>query len=254
MKTNYTVKGTINQENAHFCKSGNTKLGSRVWTFSKLFGRYFYAVTDSEKTVNITGSCGHHCENCAPDDVNGLPPCYVAKSYRYTSVVKGHTENSAAIRMDVHAAFERLRGQLRRAKKQPDMVRINQSGEIESVEEFNEWCATAKEFPNTFFWLYTKAFEYIKPALDADMVPENLVVNFSIWHEYGLEEYAAYKNNPSVAAFVYDDHTFDYSAYGLEIKVYCPAYDADGKMDHSKTCDKCRLCTLGGIVIGCHDH
>lgn len=256
MKTEYTVSGKINVNNAHFCKSGNIKLGGRVWTFSKLFGRYFYSVTDTTgNTVNITGSCGKHCEGCAPIDGDKLPPCYVAKSYRYTSVVKGHTENSAAMRFDAAAAFDRLEKQIARSRKKPDMVRVNQSGEIESVDEFERWCDLAKKYPETFFWLYTKAFEYVKPALDGDRVPENLVVNFSIWHEYGIDDFKNYVGHPSVAAFVYDDHTFDYAAHDINIDVYCPAYDESGKMDHEQTCDKCRLCTMGGgLVIGCHDH
>lgn len=261
MKTEYKIKrGTIKLNNAHFCKSGNIKLGAKVWTLSKLFGRFFYKVEDMHgNSIEITGSCGDFCESCGNVGPNGeLPPCYVAKSYRYTSVVKAHAENSQAFRDDLDAAFARLDKQIERAKEKPVQVRINQSGEIESKAEFDHWVELAKKYPNIEFWLYTKAFEYINSSLDAADAAGNITVNISIWGPYGLDFFQAVKKHHCIAAFVYIDSTYTvnwYHDHGLIIKAWCRAYDKNGKLDHSITCDTCKLCTRGnGLVIGCYDH
>lgn len=253
-KTSYTTPGAITGE-AKFTKSGNIKLGTSTWVLSKLFGRFFYHIVDGDgDIVEISGSCGKFCEGCGQSVDGKRPACYVAKSYRYPSVVQGHANNSLAFRLDLAGAFDRLRGQLRRARKLPGLVRINQSGELESAAEFLAWCELAAEFPAVNFFLYTKAFEYVEEAILSGQKPANLIVNVSIWHEYGVEEWNRLKDCAGVNAFVYDDG-YDYAALSIYETARCHAYNEAGKLDHEITCERCGLCwRRGGRVIFCKDH
>lgn len=227
---------------------GNIKLGASVGTWSTLYGDRAHYVDAIRATVR--GTCGHHCAHCER-------ACYVRKSYRYGSVILRHAVNTLALRESVAKTYETLRGQLARKRKPFDIVRINQSGELENMEQFHMWCALAHDFPATQFYLYTKAFEFVTPALLAGEVPENLTVLFSIWHEYGIAEYHKVAHLPNVKCFAYDDGEFDYARAGLDLATYCKAYDDRGKLDHAITCDKCRKCfnrSAGCKCIGCKAH
>ena len=232
---------------AKFGKSGNIKLGNSTWTFSKLAGNTEFTSVYG----TCTGSCGKYCSGCWHRG-----GCYVWKSYRYPSVVKGHMRNTIAFRNDLDAAFENLAKQLDRARNKPFMVRINQAGELETAAEFSHWCDIASKNPGVNFWLYTKAFDIAIPALLAGKVPENVTVLVSIWHEYGVEEYNSVKHLSNVKAFVYMDG-FNYSDLGIQVTTTCKAYNEAGKLDHDVTCDKCKKCfnrLVSCKVIGCNAH
>lgn len=236
-------------------RGGNIKLGQLIGTFSKLMGDDNYFIPELQTYVR--GTCGKHCDGCKGS-------CYVTKSYRrYTerdtgkcSVKLGHARNTIAVRENIEQVFADLTGQIRRARKPFVIVRIHQSGELETVTEFKMWCNIAREFPNIVFYIYTKAFELVIPALLAGDVPKNLVVLMSIWHEYGIKEFDAVKHLDNVKAFVYCDG-YNYTKHGLTIQTMCTAYNEHGKMNHAVTCDKCRKCfnSLESCkVIGCYDH
>lgn len=241
-----------------YCKfnKGNIKLGAGIWNFSKLAGDH---KIDVRGIGQLTGTCGRYCECC--DHLKG---CYVFKSYRYPSVRINHARNTLAFRQDLHKSFQKLEQQIRRAKNKPLIIRIDQSGEIESNEEFLCWCHLAELFPNILFWMYTKAFDFVIYDLLAGNVPMNLFVLISIWHEYGIEEYKRVCHLDNVKAFVYIDRDpetgrfYDYKTkHGLVITTYCKAYDEHGKMNHAITCEKCRKCfdyKARHKVIGCFDH
>lgn len=250
---------------ARILDNGNIKLGKNIGTFSKLMGDEDYYIPELDKIV--AGSCGKFCQGCYPD-------CYVLKSYRrYTSretgecsVKYGHAINTLAFREDMEAAFAQLDLQLTRKRKGWSYVRIDQSGELLSRLEYSFWIDLAKKHPETIFYVYTKAFEYVIPALLAGEVPLNLITLFSVWHEYEIEEYKKVAHLPNVKAFVYCDKNKDYedgwgpeeyAAHGLIIQTFCAAYDMRGKMDHEITCDRCTKCmnSLASCkVIGCWSH
>lgn len=231
---------------ARIASGGNIKLGSQMGTFSKLAGRHEF----DTKYGPVLGSCGKYCESC-----EGRDKCYVFKSYRYGSVINGHARNTIAFRMDLEKAFEQIHGQLSRKRKPFKYIRVNQAGEIETVLELIYWVNLAIDFPDTYFYLYTKNFDALRAVINAGiLVPDNITVLVSIWHEYGIPEYNEFKSVPWIKAFVYDDG-FDYSVYGLRIETYCHAYDKNGKLDHDITCDKCQKCLNSKFkVIGCYDH
>ena len=229
---------------AKIASNGNIKLGAHMGTFSKLYGN------DTFDTVfgPVTGTCGGHCEGCKH-------ACYVRKSYRYGSVINGHARNTLAFRENLDNAFFDIISQLRRKRKPFKQIRINQSSEIESFAEFVWWIVTARENPDTDFYIYTKNYEVVREVINQRVsVPENFTCLISIWHEYGIAEYLEFSSQKWIKAFVYMDG-FDYSAYGLVIETMCTAYDENGKLNHDITCDKCQKCIRSRFkIIGCLEH
>ena len=229
--------------NARFNKKGNIKIGA-MWSWSKLAG--------NREINGVLGSCGAYCESCQDGG------CYVFKSYRYPSVKKGHARNTKAFRDDLKGSFIELCRQIENAKNKPEIVRINQSGEIETPLELLLWCNTAKKYPEIKFYIYTKNFDALRMVINTfdngKTMPENITVNISIWHEYGLKEYQELKGYSFIKAFIYDDG-FNYAAHGLKIETYCMAYDNAGKLNHDITCNKCMKCIKSPFkTIGCYDH
>ena len=221
---------------AQFNKSGNIKLGN-TWNFSTVYGNAEKSILYNGEELKARGTCGKYCEGCKN-------ACYVKKSYRYPSVVFSHIRNTIAMRYDTKTAFHDLTAAIENAKQKPEIIRINQSGELETVEIFRGWCEMAARFPKIKFWLYTKAYELVTPDLLGGRVPKNVTILFSIWHEYGIKEYNQVTHLENVKAFVYDDN-YSYEAAGIEIQTYCKAYTMqNGKMtlNHSITCDKCKKC------------
>lgn len=226
---------------------GNIKLGKTMGTISKLMGNELIYI--DKLGTEVMGTCGGYCEGCKK-------ACYVRKSYRYPSVKLGHARTTLAMRSDLMKAFSDMDMQLSRKRKPFVTVRINQSGELESMAEFIGYCDLARLHPETQFYLYTKASDYIVEPLLAGVAPDNITVLVSIWHEYGIDTYNMLKHLDNVKAFVYCDG-YDYSQHGLEIQTMCHAYDENGKLDHDITCDKCKKCfnrLASCKVIGCNDH
>ena len=239
------------KDRAQFNKSGNIKLGN-TWNFSTVYGNEIKSVEFNGEKLQARGTCGNHCKGCKN-------ACYVKKSYRYPSVIYSHIRNTIALRTNPAAAFNDLTAAIENARKKPEIVRINQSGELENAEIFAGWCEMAEKFPEIKFWLYTKAYNIVTPALLAGKVPGNMTILFSVWHNFGLQEFNKIKHLENVKAFVYDDG-YDYTGAGLKIQTYCKAYTMQsGKMqlNHNITCDKCKKCfnrAAGCKVIGSLPH
>ena len=230
---------------ARIAGNGNIKLGKSMGVWSTLMGDDTYTVKINGIETSVKGTCGHHCAGCKGN-------CYVKKSYRYPSVVLGHARNTLAIR-NVEKCFQDLDGQLTRKRKPFDIIRIDQSGEIENDDQFAMWVKLANNHKETNFYIYTKNYDVVIPALLAGIVPDNMTVLISIWHTFGVNEYQKVKHLENVKAFVYDDNY----EYGFTMNTYCTAYNEKGKLDHNITCEKCRKCfnRLNSCkVIGCKSH
>jgi hypothetical protein len=138
-------------------------------------------------------------------------------------------------------AFTALNGQLERARNKPEFVRIHVSGEFESETEFVMWDAMAALHPDVTFYVYSKAYDILGECFERYSIQSNLVVNVSVWHDYGVEFFKRWQHLPNVRAFVYDDG-FDYESVGIVADSHCPAYDRDGNTVEGVTCAKCRMC------------
>ena len=211
---------------------GNIKLGN-MGSFSKLYGNDIFKTPYG----NVTGTCGNHCSGCKKE-------CYVRKSYRYGSVIRNHAKNTLAFRNDIARAFEDLNAQLNRKRKPFNVIRINQSGEIETTEELIAWVELARNHKESNFYIYTKnymaVFETIA-AIGPENIPCNFTILISVWHDIGINEYKILSKYSFIKAFVYCDN-YDYSKHDLQFDSFCNAYDENGKLDHNITCDKCKKC------------
>ncbi len=215
------------------------KLGN-MGTFSKLYGTKKYEVNG----VSETGTCNGFCAGCELD-------CYVGKSYRYPSVIKGHHIRTHAMRENMDGLFSDIDKQLSRKRIPFKTVRINQSGEIETYMELWNWVKLAEKHTETVFYIYTKNYMAVEKILQYWHIPENFFVLISVWHEYGLKEYDRLKEHPQIKAFVYCDG-FDYP---FTPNTFCTAYNKEGKLNHELTCDKCRKCFDKRFdIIGCYPH
>lgn len=240
----------IPMDKCGFTKNGNIKLGTAMWVFLKLYGDMEHDV--KRLGCSVKGTCGGCCEGCKH-------ACYVKASYRYGSVIYGHAVRTIAMRENRNALFVHLDEQIKRAKNKPAQVRIDQSGELETADEYLKWIELARKHPNTDFYVYTKRYDIVTEILDSlgnDNIPTNFITLISIWHEYGIKEFLYLAKYDCIKAFVYMDG-FNYEAYGIHVQTMCKAYDENGKLDHNITCDKCGKCfrkSVNSKVVGCSAH
>ena len=250
----------------------NIKLGNMgVWAM--LFGNCEWYIPELD--VTIKGTCGEHCRGCFNPDNPKCSTCYVAKSYvKYTkrnadgttgnilinkcSVKLGHAYRTIAMTMFRDDLLLSLDKQLNKMRKKLDIIRINESGELTCYEDLNLWCELSRRHPETVFYLYTKNYKVVRKALINGIVPENLFINISIWHEFGIAEYLEMKDHPQIRAFCLIDKEWtkaDYYSKGIEITSICGAYNKEGKMNHEVTCDKCKKCfSRNHKCTGCYEH
>ena len=223
----------------------NIKLG-RIASWSTVFGTKPVYVKKLDGYVQ--GTCGKECGN----KKTGCEAfCYVDKSYWKPGVVYGHARNTMGLRVAPEKVFSDLDKQLSNARSY-DTIRLNQSGDLESENEFLMWCRLAEKHPKFKFYIYTKQYKYVERALLAGMAPDNFQINYSVWHKKGLTEFNKVKHLKNVSAFVYDDGEL---YIDIEKKNYCHAYNEQGKLDHSKSCSKCGKCFNHLFkVIGCKAH
>lgn len=233
----------------HFDMSGNRKLGDHVATWSTLATNYRFANLPGV-LKNILGTCGN-AEGCRTS-------CYVRHSYYHPSVVLGHAKNTYGMRHLLDKVMNDLHYQLSHVRSDELLIRLNQSGEIETDDEFAMWCSLAKAFPKFKFYIYTKMYNIVEKFLLQGLVPSNFTVLYSVWGEHGMEEFNRVRHLPNAKAFEFDDGTG--KNLFLAPNVYCPAYTVVGKtgkakMNSSVHCSKCKLCFSGRVkVIACHDH
>ena len=222
---------------ARYCSGGNIKLGHEMLTWSKLMGNedYTFSVMDG-KECTCSGSCPFHC-----------PGCYVEKSYYCHGdgskhVINGHAWRTIAVRYYLDDLKKELDGQLTRKRKKAPSVRLDQSGEIETLEELIMHKDIAINHPETVFFVYTKSYDIVVPYIlqHANDWPENFIVLISIWHELGINEYKALAHLPFIKAFVVNDG-YDYSIHGIFPTTTCKAYNGR-KLNHAVTCFVCKKC------------
>ena len=139
-----------------------------------------------------------------------------------------------------------------------ETVRVNESGELTCYEDFALWCELGRRHPETVFYLYTKNYAAVRKAIENNIICENIFINISVWHEFGIREYKEMMNHPQIRAFVLVDDDWTkakYKDYGIEITSMCGAYDEKGRMNHEITCDKCKKCfSKCNKCVGCYEH
>lgn len=252
--------------------ANNIKLG-HMGSWSMLFGNIEWFIPQLE--CYVKGTCSGYCCGCFNPEDPGKSPCYVAKSYvKYTNrnedgtigdIVKnscmvklGHAYRTIAMTMFRDDLYKSLDKQLTNKKKKFEIIRINESGELTCYEDLKLWCDLANAHRETIFYLYTKNYDAVRKAIKNDIIPYNLFVNISVWHNNGIKEFLEFKENAQIRAFVLIDEEWsreEYALHGLVVTGMCGAYDSNGKMNHNVTCEKCRRCfNRKNAVIGCFEH
>lgn len=250
----------------------NVKLGN-MGSWAELPGSCEWHVPELDVTVK--GTCGEFCKGCFNPENPRCSACYVFKSImKYTkrnadgsigdilknecSVKLGHAYRTIAMTMFRKDLLLSLDAQLTNMKKKLEVIRINESGEFTCYEDLALWCDLGKRHPETIFYVYTKNYRAVRKALINGIVPENLFINISIWHQFGIEEYLEMKDHPQIRAFCLVDSEWTVEKYyskGIEITSMCMAYDEKGKMNHAVTCDKCKKCfSCKNKCVGCYEH
>ena len=252
--------------------SDNIKLGD-MGSWAELPGDCEYYIP--ELNVTVKGTCGEHCRGCFNPENPKCSECYVAKSYvihtnrnedgtvgdilkNKCSVKLGHAYRTIAMTMFRKDLLLSLDKQLTKMREKLKVVRINESGELTCYEDLALWCELGKRHPEIIFYLYTKNYKVVRKALINGIVPNNLFVNISIWHQFGIDEYLEMKDHPQIRAFCLVDKEWTREEYynkGIEITSMCGAYDEKGKMNHNVTCDKCKKCfSCNNKCVGCYSH
>lgn len=250
----------------------NIKLGE-MGSWAMLFGSCDWYIPELDVTVK--GTCGEYCQGCFNPENIKKSPCYVTKSYvmrtnknddgtagdiqqNPCTVKLGHAYRTIAMTMFRKDLLLSLDKQLTNKRKKFEVVRINESGEFTCYEDLAMWCELAKRHPETVFYVYTKNYKAVRKALINGVVPGNLYINISIWHQLGIEAYLEMKDHPQIRAFVLVDEEWTVERYnrkGIEITSMCMAYDENGKMNHAVTCDKCKKCfSANNKCVGCFEH
>ena len=255
---NRTPKYIVTLEGAtlHISKTGNSKLGKNIWAFASLPGNSEHLLTLKDGTLltNIPGTCSKYCEGCAKDGC-----CYAWRDAKLHSNVniKAWGENTLLLRAGL--VFTQLDHMIEEQntnprKKSVSTLRINTSGEIENLQELEEWNNLAKKHPEVTMYLYTKNFDALGQFYDKYIDTEdNHVVNVSAWH--GVERDFVEKYPQAIHhynIFEYDDsNKKDNDLSPEEIErlshlPHCYAVTKEGKHrilpdGTDATCSKCKL-------------
>lgn len=284
MENNNKVLYEIKEEEAKLHLSqGNNKIGKTIWSFATLPGNEEHIPTvkvkdssgkptnESIRLTSIPGTCSKYCDNCARDGA-----CYAWRDLKLHNNVcaQAWAENTLLLRSgkvfdmlsefinDKNAKFLETKDEKQLKVK---TVRINTSGEIENLEQFEAWNKLALSHPEVTFGVYTKNFDDLDKFIQkhGDTAP-NFVVNVSQWKHVADEFLAKYPKKFNV--FEYDDSNKKDNDLSEEDKirlaatVHCPAVNAQGHHVLDKdgkpiTCDRCGRCyRKTGKVTAVHSH
>lgn len=252
----------LSEENATLHLSdGNSKLGKTIVGFATLPGNAEHMPAIAKKDangnktgeftqlVNIEGTCSKYCDGCAK---NGA--CYAWKllCLHHNVVAEAWGDNTLLLRSG--KLFDMIDNELTNNPhyQKTKLFRINVSGEIESLEQLEEWNKLAGKHKKIQFSLYTKNFDVLDEFMQKHNDTEkNFVINVSQWNHVADDFLKKYPDKFNV--FEYDGtvrHPKDYleeDVKRLANEIHCPAVLKNGKHATTKdgkdfTCDMCKKC------------
>lgn len=243
---------------------GNSKIGKGIWAISFLPGNKDHMVYIGKNVLltEIPGTCSKYCDGCARDGA-----CYAWRDLKlhHNVTVKAWAENTLLLRSG--QLFEKLDKFI--SEKNKDYYdtqgvkdrkiitfRINVSGEVENLKQFEAWNNLALHHPEVNFGIYTKNFDDLEKFMEKHgKTADNFIINISEWHGVAKEFLTKYPNQFNV--FEYDDSNkanCDLSKEEIERlskTTHCPAVLKSGH--HTKTpegkditCDMCGRCYRKG--------
>lgn len=212
---------------------GNAKTGY-IPSVSTMPGAGYLSIKSTGATVcDIPGTCAGCCKQCEGE-------CYAVRTVKqYRTAARSWAENTALIRRDPAEFARQLDAYVK--QHQPRYMRVHVGGEFmpgkDGMNEFAAWCAVARRNPGTVFYGYTKRAALLMRAQDAGIMPDNLVILLSVWHDTNAD---ARNHAPR---FAYDDGTDP----AISELPHCPAVDKHGHrttdgQGQPITCIRCRRC------------
>lgn len=133
---------------------------------------------------NFSMAPGITCPNCK----GCLPYCYDVKAVlQYGNVVNARAENTVMMYKDMTQTFSMIDDYITKCRTHK-FFRWHVSGDIISVEYFDNMVRIARKHPDWVFWTYTKAYAFVNLWIyqhGKSALPENLSVMFSVWN--GME-------------------------------------------------------------------
>lgn len=229
----------------------NGKLGN-IPQFNTLPGDEPLRFANGQQIVNIKGTCGAACKECASD-------CYAIRTalYHNRTVIPAWGRNTLILRNDPNKVRREINEFCK--KNIVRYFRFHTSGELESNDQFQLYCDICEDNPDITFYIYTKRFDIIAHyAIHGYEIPENFIINLSEWHgniDKFIEKEVAPTDRKKVEelfdslnVFYYDDGETDLSEIA-----HCPAIDRDGH-ETGITCAQCRRCMKGGKRTAVYSH
>ena len=224
-KIKNTKVSVFMNENVHaHIVDGNQKVGKGIYCINLLSGDEPLTLSNGLQLTNISGTCEGCCEYCKKS-------CYAIKNQKFRSTKNNlisWSENTLLAKQYTNQFFNDIQSFLNRSMV--SAIRFHSFGEIPSFKYLLQMIELANNNPFVRFYTYTKRYEWIEQLLKEQDLPQNLVINISIWHNN-------YNNPYGLPEFIYDDHT-DPSLANIP---HCPAVDKNGN-ETGVTCATCKRC------------
>lgn len=201
-----------------------------------------YYKNSGELVSDILGTCPN-CEHC-------IDKCYAASTIkRFKDACYHRIANTLQLRNDIEKHFQDIEKCI--IDNNIRIVRYTESGEVESLEQFEHLVNLAKKLVNVRFYLYTKNYQVLRDFFTTSELPENMIVLISVWGNFGKSEYNEFKTHKNIKCFAVNSD--------LHCNVFCPAYtlnkNGKAKLNTNITCAHCGLCfNSSADIIGCYEH
>lgn len=192
--------------------------------------------------TDVPGTC-KNCEECSRK-------CYARSSNkRFEKVTIRNVSNTLQLRNDIDQHFTDIENYI--VTHNVKIVRYTESGEIESLKQFEKLVNLAQKLHNVLFYLYTKNYDVLRDFFATSVLPNNMTVLVSVWGKVGVNEWNEFKQYHNVKCFAVNSD--------LQPRVFCPAYtkgkNGKARLNPEMTCKKCGLCYRSkASVIGCLEH
>lgn len=209
-----------------------------------------------------TGSLAGTGMGTCPIDCRG---CYAKTgNFEFPNVKESLTRMAIGLKTELLKVFSDFETQWNNAKTKPKYFRINHSGDIVSTQHWYNWIDFAVRHPECTFYIYTKRTDIVAAFFaDGWELPDNFVLNVSIWGDYGRASWESFKYHKNVNCFIVDLDPVNVENVPGHINCRCAAYEnVNGKIRKSKnakTCEECKLCLTkrkagNGLAIHCFKH
>ena len=221
--------GYLDKETRLHIINGNSEMGEGIYHYSTLAGNSALVKKDGTVITDVKGTCGHHCELCEKI-------CY-ARNYskrNHRGVIPAYIDNTLLLREDRDRFFKELEDFFN--YNMVGCFRPHVSGEFIDYDHFERMCKFIAKHPDTQFYCYTEAEEYLDRAEDEGIVPDNFIVWISCCDK--LRE-----SNPRNHRLAYIENGKNPNP-NFKDYFHCPKINKQGNKT-GVTCAMCKVCPRG---------